>query len=105
MYNVSYRLRGIPLPITYKRATMQTQVINLQSSSDLLDAQNSRQYAFEENTKNCFVIIDNGSGMTSWGLPRYSVFSAAKPFAEPAIPLSHHLDWTLNGVASNEVAF
>ncbi|MGR5368441.1 hypothetical protein [Photobacterium damselae] len=84
---------------------MKAQIINLSSTPDLLDAQNCRQYAFEENTKNCFVIIDNGSGMTSWGLPRYSVFYASKPFAEPETPLSHHLDWTLNGVSSSEITF
>ena len=67
----------------------------LETTPKLYDRYNDRQYAFEKNTKHCFVIIDQGRAMESWGLPRYAVLSAAKPFAEPASPLAADIEWVL----------
>nr|WP_229649525.1 hypothetical protein [Vibrio splendidus]MCC4880854.1 hypothetical protein [Vibrio splendidus] len=53
------------------------------------DKGNCRLYAHEAgNRDNNFVIIDNGDGMTKWGLPRFEVCTCAKPFSEPCTPIS-----------------
>ena len=69
----------------------------LETTDQLYDRYNDRQYAFETGTKRCFVIIDQGRAMLACGLPQFQLFSAVKPFAEPAYPIEDGLDWQISG--------